>query len=358
MKSSRAVLIGIASLTALALFRVMWKPVLNPIDDYAGYRKSRSEILREETFPLEIQRNSEGGLESSKAQQATRVPHLTVHLFGFNRPKQFVKLWNTLTQAEPATQLTTSVVIHIDHDETNSTDWQLQLDLARHISEKGDYRHGPVSVLYASKNKGLRATMIEAWAPLDGEYAMFLEDDIEVSPLLFTFAERYVLAYGETSDRDPSILGYKLYNQKWDEVNQRFEDAINNGAVPFRLQEPCSWGSIFVAKPYARYLRWYTKNKHIDPLVPNSWSNTWNAERSAKKYMQRFLWESGMYLLAVNLPDHFSLTTPRMSAGTNIKAQWLDFLKARLELPLLRKGGCATPPVDTVPVSIATPIAS
>ena len=144
------------------------------------------------------------------------------------------------------------------------------------------------------------------------------------------------MTYGEVEQRDKTVLGFKLYNQMWDEVNQRYEQPVMNGHQPFKIQEPCSWGSVFLAEPYGRYLSWFVKKGGQDPFVPRAWSNTWDAERSAKKYLQRFMWEEGLVLVSINLPNHLSLTTPRVDGeGTNIKSQWLGFLKARLEVPLL-----------------------
>jgi hypothetical protein len=269
--------------------------------------------------------------------QANRNPKLVVHCFAFDRPNNFKRLWTSLSHAKP-TVLDVSFIIHVDYDPKKSEDWQSQVDVATTLSGTRT-RHGPVTAIFATANRGLRATMLEAWAPVAGEYAMFLEDDIEVSELLLVYAERFILTYGEAVRRDDSVLGYKLYNQKWDEVNQRFERPVMNNYQPFKIQEPCSWGSVFVAEPYSRYLAWFVQHVAQDPYTPQAWSNTWDADRSAKKYLQRFMWEQGLTLIAVNLPEQYSLSTPRVdSEGTNIKAQWLEYLKARLEVPLLTMG--------------------
>jgi hypothetical protein len=51
-----------------------------------------------------------------------------------------------------------------------------------------------------------------------GNYALFLEDDVVVSEYLFEYGERMILAYKDSPD---SILGLKLYNQRWDEINMQ-----------------------------------------------------------------------------------------------------------------------------------------
>eukprot|EP00043_Microstomoeca_roanoka_P020435 m.249301 g.249301 ORF g.249301 m.249301 type:complete len:843 (+) comp17165_c1_seq4:528-3056(+) len=275
-------------------------------------------------------------------------PRLVVHLFAYNRPSGFRTLWSQLIRAKPASRLPVRIVIHVDYDPLQSDEWKEQVDIASALTGVHTI-HGPVTTVFAASPKGLRATMLEAWAPVEGEYAMFLEDDIEVSEMLFVYAEAFVQRYGESAERDASVMGYKLYNQKWDEVNQRYERPINNGHMPFKIQEPCSWGTVFVAEPYARYLRWYVDHSNIDPFIPHAWSNTWDAERSAKKYLQRFMWEEGLFLISINLPNHLSLTTPHVEAGTNIKQKWLPYLKERLEVPLVtEKEESALHGLDTI----------
>eukprot|EP00730_Choanoeca_flexa_P017861 TRINITY_DN8643_c0_g1_i5.p1 TRINITY_DN8643_c0_g1~~TRINITY_DN8643_c0_g1_i5.p1 ORF type:complete len:818 (+),score=165.31 TRINITY_DN8643_c0_g1_i5:29-2482(+) len=278
---------------------------------------------------------SERNAKPSAAETPPRkLPKLSIHCFAFDRPENFQRLWSSLSRAKP-TVLDITFTIHVDYDDSNSESWRAQVDMATTLSGTRT-RHGPVTTIFATANRGLRATMLEAWAPVEGEYAMFLEDDIEVSELILVYAERFILTYGEAARRDPKVLGYKLYNQKWDEVNQRLERPVMNSFKPFKIQEPCSWGSVFVAKPYSQYLRWFVKHVKDDPYIPQAWSNTWDASRSAKKYLQRFMWEQSMTLIAVNLPEHLSLSTPRIDGeGTNIKARWLEYLKERLEVPLL-----------------------
>lgn len=280
-------------------------------------------------------------IAGNKAVKAGKVaagvlPALVIHIFTFNRPDKFARLWTSLMAAQQS-RLPTSLVIHVDYDAKRSDEWQRQVADAKELANT-ICTHGPVAVIFAARPKGLRDTMLEAWSPMPGEYAMFLEDDIEVSPLLLVFAERFILAYGE-EDRDRSVIGFKLYNQKWDEVNQRMENPVNNGHVPFKIQEPCSWGTIFVPDVYADYLAWYVANTNPDPFIPRAWSNTWDPRRSAKKYLQRFMWEQGVFLIAINLPDHLSLTSPRIDQpGTNMKEEWLSYLRDRLEVPLLTSG--------------------
>ena len=69
--------------------------------------------------------------------------------------------------------------------------------LAKALAEQGQCKLGPVTAVFAAKRKGPRGAVIEAWAPLPGEYALFLADNVEVSPLLLVAAEAFVNAYGE-----------------------------------------------------------------------------------------------------------------------------------------------------------------
>eukprot|EP00049_Salpingoeca_infusionum_P003135 m.63900 g.63900 ORF g.63900 m.63900 type:complete len:837 (-) comp11978_c0_seq4:392-2902(-) len=268
------------------------------------------------------------------------TPRLIIHCFTFDRPDDFSRLWRGLLRAQPVSGLEISIVIHVEYDETNSTSWQDQVDFAAKLAGTSTV-HGPVTAIFAATHKGLKGSMLEAWSPTDEcEFAMFLEDDIEVSEMLLVYSQEFIRQYGRATNqtRFDKVLGYKMYNQKWDEVNQRFEPQVNNRNQPFLIQEPCSWGTVFAPGVYMEYLRWFVKNSaRDDPIVPHAWSNTWSKEKSAKKYLQRFMWERGIALVAINLPEKLSLTTVRMDVGTNIKPQWLGYLKERLEVPLLSR---------------------
>lgn len=139
-------------------------------------------------------------------------PRLQVHCFTFNRPASFGRLWTSLMSAHPAEHVEVDIVIHSEFDPAGGEAWREQRAALRKLDMSAS-AHGHVRVQWATANQGLKATMLGAWTPSLNEYALYLEDDVEVSPLIFRVAEAMILQYGETSDPDPSVVGFKLYNQ-------------------------------------------------------------------------------------------------------------------------------------------------
>ena len=74
-------------------------------------------------------------------------------------------------------------------------------------------QHGLVRTAVAAQPKGLRVMMIEAWAPRPGQWGIFLEDDIEVSELVFVFAARLVTAYAPAND--PYVRTSPMLRRGW-----------------------------------------------------------------------------------------------------------------------------------------------
>eukprot|EP00055_Hartaetosiga_balthica_P014883 m.84709 g.84709 ORF g.84709 m.84709 type:complete len:776 (-) comp8716_c0_seq9:280-2607(-) len=307
LSSTYKLLVALAGTVVITLF------VLNQSSREPDYHQDLGEDANKIFNAIEGINNADNPLleRDHDSHQGKRTPTLNIFCFAFNRPNDFSWLWQNLMHAKPS-GIRTKIVIHVDFDKDNSEGWQEQVRIASQLSGSESV-HGPVTSVFATSPRGLKATMLEAWAPIRGEYAMFLEDDIDVSEMLLVYAEKFIMAYGESSQKDPTVLGYKLYNQKWDEVNQRFEEKVDNGYAPFKIQEPCSWGTVFIAEPYKRYLAWFMENYESDPMIPHAWSNTWDAKKSAKKYLQRFMWEEGLFLISINFPRDLSLVSPSFS---------------------------------------------
>ena len=166
---------------------------------------------------------------------------------------------------------------------------------------------------------------------------------------------------------DSHLYGFRLYNSQYDVVNRRAEVSVPAEYPLYKLQEPCSWGSVVAGPAHARFLRWYAARMAAfprwDPPLPASWTNTWLTANSPKKYLQRFLVEEALYMLAINAPARLSFTTNHNSPGTNVKSQawWFDALSERVALPLVTPALVAsyaaqgidllaTPPLATLPL--------
>jgi len=50
-----------------------------------------------------------------------------------------------------------------------------------------------------------------------------------------------------------------------------------------------------------------------DPFIPNAGSNMWEVARTTSKHLQQFMWEKGLYVISINLPDSLSMVAPQVS---------------------------------------------
>jgi len=260
-----------------------------------------------------------------------------------------------------------------DYDPMGRTTWK---SVRAYVGGLGKavpiHSHMRVTPVLHMQHMGLRETMLYTWLPADvSSGAIFLEDDIVVSPLLFYAAARFTAWYRRLArDLQRGLLGMRAYNQKYDEGSSSWEVRPSPEDHPaFRIQEPCSWGTIYMGGAYLEYIEWLSGwfASHGDgriPVVPGRLSNGWNPLTSAKMYQQRYMWETGSGLLAVNLPRNLSLSSTTVMLGTNIlRKEWIPTLKKKLDVPLATieelalvervfQFLCVTPPSDVPSVTM------
>ena len=234
--------------------------------------------------------------------------------------------------------------------------------------------HGDLTVRTTATNFGLKASIMGAWEPVAGadEMALFLEDDISLSPLFPVWTERAVRTYYYGQDRpmgSDELFGVALYAPRWSQVdNQPWSPDDTDGNPvhePYLSQLPCSWGGVYFSGPWRRFLDWYRlpgggDGGRADPLVPNLIGiNSWPHQKSWKKYLVRFMAETGGYMLYPDMPGGMSFSTNHMEAGTNEKRTGSSALADLYQVPLasdedyasmFTKGALAMPPLDKLRV--------
>ncbi|KAJ3091777.1 Exostoses (Multiple)-like 3 [Quaeritorhiza haematococci] len=256
----------------------------------------------------------------------------SIHIFTMNRPVSLERLWMSIAGATRI-QREINIFIHLDFDEGGM---DTSLDYIKYLKSLRSV-HGPVFITINTKRKGLRYNILDSWAPADNhEYAIFLEDDISVSRHFLEYAEQMVKAYFYGPKFHGGLLGISLYNLRFDEVHNRYW-RVHNQFQPYILQHPQSWGAIYGPVQWNEFIKWYVKNQHIDPVVPDSLTNRWPHERSWKKYLLRFMFKEGKFIIYPNFPDDYSLSTNHLEWGTNdrVKKRQQSPMTNRFSLPLM-----------------------
>lgn len=136
--------------------------------------------------------------------------------------------------------------------------------------------------------------IIDGWKPEIseyGQYGLFLEDDIEVSPAFYEWAEycvNFTSKYEKRHGNDSGLIGCSLYTPKVDEITSpqfwrpvswNVSDILGIGQPIFFFQLPCSWGALYKGKYWADFLQYYreTISDNIEIMGSNSnyWFKSW-----------------------------------------------------------------------------------
>jgi hypothetical protein len=132
---------------------------------------------------------------------------------------------------------------------------------------------------------------MSAWSPSsEDEYAIFLEDDIEVSPWYFQWIQHNVALSRNLRQRDyERFFGISFYTPRLNEITftpPRWDPhSIFKNETSLLFQLPCSWGAVYYPErwiEFKSYFEW--RQTHHDlkgDIIPNSRSNGW--QRSWKK---------------------------------------------------------------------------
>lgn len=128
------------------------------------------------------------------------------------------------------------------------------------------------------------------WVPSDEEeYAILLEDDVQVAPGFLEWA-LYCVSFMNmrrlVEGEEHGMMGCSFYTPRVDEIGP----APNAWSPPpwsassvigqshlFYFQLPCSWGAIYHAKHWTKFLRYFHARHVLEsaPEIPASRSNEW-----------------------------------------------------------------------------------
>ena len=273
-------------------------------------------------------------LDSLRTFRATGCnPRLTLLVFTLNRLTSLHRLLQSMLTSDYTGWQTVAVHVHVDYSDVQST--------VRHYLDNFTWPYGTLDRSYANLTMGLRDSLLSAWQPhsLD-EFAVFLEDDIEVSPQFAVWVRVAVLHYYYSTDRplrQSPLMGVSLYMPVWSErVDQPFW--VDTTFPVYGMQAPSSWGAVYFPYQWTNFRHWQQLHSHIDPLVPGlAGINSWSSSRSWKKYLIRYMVEQGYFMLYPNRMDGLSFSTNHAEAGTNVyfSAEWKAVLDARFNVPLV-----------------------
>lgn len=198
-------------------------------------------------------------------------------------------------------------------------------------------------------------SIVESWYPLnDDTYGVLLEDDVEVSPLFYSWLKFTILhyRYGTKAMRRKTerLYGISLYQPKNIELrpegrrkfdaHKLLDDLGLPSTLPYLSQIPCSWGAIYFPEHWREFHQFLAIRLSeatldlADPIVPNIRSNRW--PNSWKRYLIELVYLGGYSMLYPNYKDFKSLSTNHLEQGTHVKDESQAQKRRDLfEVPLL-----------------------
>ena len=260
---------------------------------------------------------------------------LRINVFTYNRLEGLERLLRSLKRSfypgvDPRSG---QLPMHIYFDYPAKAD--MTLDHTRAFLDEFRWPYGPLVIHRRERNIGLRGNILESWYPAPNgrpinelkEYAAFFEDDIEVSPYWFVWADKgireYSSAFAGPTKENSKMLGLSLYRYMKDELSGRVIEFPDN--EPFLLQQPSSWGAVFFPEAWREFRQWMqtlppNHNPNLydpsDPSIDPS-SNGWAQRTSWKKYLIYQMYQRGWFMVYPNLPERTVLSTNHLMKGVH-----------------------------------------
>ncbi|RNF26495.1 uncharacterized protein Tco025E_01200 [Trypanosoma conorhini] len=291
----------------------------------------------------------------NKLAAATRLGRSADHayrvfVFTYARPDGLKETLTSLLNADYSKASAGAVDLEVFVDYRRSESPQLQEKQSAIIQMLRDFAwpHGGYKIHQRLINAGLRLSIMEAWQPTsDREVAAFFEDDVVVSPYWFSWVHDALGQYapvgaGNIIEADPHFVGFALFRPIFDELSRRRVE-VKNSYAPFLLQQPCSWGAVYLPGPWRRFREFFEREKENDLRVRrlgrarNPTSNYWNHNSSWKKYLIYYMYRNGLYMMYPNLPEKLVLSTSRLLPGEHPTPSRKLFVLSLVQKEHLRK---------------------
>ncbi|KAF9585477.1 hypothetical protein BGW38_002193 [Lunasporangiospora selenospora] len=269
---------------------------------------------------------------SVRALENWNTPQIKLIVITNNRPGSCARLLRSLSHAHYLNDKVT-LTINMDAEADRMTlqfvgnfQWDFGEKLMRHRVRRG----------------GLMLAVVEAWYPHGRhEYAVLLEDDVEVSPLFYTWIKYNILRYRYSPDSQlyQRMFGVSMYSQKFVETHLAGRAPFNPEDIfietpeyelrtPFLLQLPCSWGAVYFPEHWREFHEYVTdrlldiewnKTSLQSVQIPNSRTNRWS--NSWKKLFIEMIYMRGYVMLYPNYFNFTSFSTNHLEWGTHTKQQ-------------------------------------
>ena len=226
-----------------------------------------------------------------------------------------------------------SVAMDIWIDQSKSG--QVDMKTVR-VATSYHWRHGPVTVWIHGRHVGLYGQWINTWRPVmrngkatDEELALFVEDDVDISPYAFRWLRHLNKVYFNRTDI--ACYGLQDNNALVSQGKRKFLNGPKSDTV-FLYGIPGTWGMAPHPARWAEFQDWYEIQKNISnfhPYVPKAAVHTSWYKHFEKRNRQDTMWtmwfiyflnKFDLFAIYSNIPTYSSspnssLTSNRREAG-------------------------------------------
>ncbi|KAI7899874.1 uncharacterized protein BX663DRAFT_563582 [Cokeromyces recurvatus] len=219
------------------------------------------------------------------------------------------------------------------------------------------WKYGKKTLRHRIRKGGLMPAIVESWYPSHNhEYAVLLEDDIEVSPLFYVWSKYAILKYRYSGNQEAYRLmyGISLYAPRNLELIPAGRVSFNPNSVllpagfpnhiPYASQIPCSWGAVYFPEHWREFHAYLVRRLedlnlpkgHRTRLisVPGSRSDKW--KKSWKKYFIELVYLRAYVMLYPNFQGFEAFSTNHVEFGTHVKSEKRQsVIGTFMELPVM-----------------------
>ncbi|KAI9489820.1 hypothetical protein BDB00DRAFT_931665 [Zychaea mexicana] len=186
------------------------------------------------------------------------------------------------------------------------------------LSETLFWPHGEKDLRHRIVPTNRASMFVESWYPSsDHEYAVILDDGMEVSPLFYIWVKYSILKYRYTPTPQRNLFGVSLYSPRMvdtGKVRELFEPP--SGYTPYLMQAPCSMGggAVYFPEHWREFHDYMTariadqdSHKLQTIEVPGARSRRWM--HSWRRYLDELVYLRGNVMLYPNFEDNASFST-------------------------------------------------
>ncbi|CAO3669459.1 unnamed protein product [Rhizopus stolonifer] len=242
-----------------------------------------------------------------------------------------------------------------------------KVDLMIHMEQSSDratrmlvnsfvWKQGVKFLRHRIKKGGLMPAIVESWYPShNDEYAVLLEDDIEVSPLFYVWSKYAILKYryGASKEAYRLMYGISLYSPRNLELVPAGRVPFDPNQVlrsyapqmPYASQIPCSWGAVYFPEHWREFHAYLVRRLQDLQLpktsdvrvirVPHSRSDKW--KKSWKKYFIELVYLRAYVMLYPNFDRFEAFSTNHVEFGTHVKSEKRQSVIGTFMVPLMQR---------------------